>query len=175
MTPPTALIAVAARALRLERPEVADEVADLLLAEEQPLDVRGLPLQERLVDVDDREARLREPLGGRGDRVALREADADDQVEALPRERRHVRHVVGSGLRLDDATGDPEVALGALEPLEGELVEAVVVELARVGDEPDLEARGRRLGLGRGRLVVAAAPCREQRLRGRRPPRTRRA
>ena len=101
MKPPTALMPVAARALRLERPEVADEVADLLLAEEEPLDVGGLPLQERLVDVDDREVRLGEALGGRGDRVALREADPDDEVEALPRERRHVRDVVGSGLGLD--------------------------------------------------------------------------
>ena len=53
---------LAARLLRLERAEVADEVADLLLAEEEPLDVRRLALQERLVDVDDREVRVGELL-----------------------------------------------------------------------------------------------------------------
>ncbi len=106
--------------------------------------------------------RLGEALRGGRDRVALGEADPDDQVEALPRERRHVRDVVGGGLRLDDAARDPELALGPLEALEGELVEAVVVELARVGDQADLEAGRRCLRLGRGRLVVAAAPGRER-------------
>ena len=69
---------VLARAPLLLQPrEVADEVADLLLAEEQPLDVRGLARDERLVDVDDREADVRIALRHLADRVALREADAD--------------------------------------------------------------------------------------------------
>ena len=74
-------------------------------------------------------------------------------------------HVVGSGLRLHHAAGDPQLALRALQPLEGELVEAVVVQLPRVGDEPDLERRRRRRRLGRraARLVVAAAARRERR------------
>ncbi len=156
---------LAAGLLGLERAEVPDEVAHLLLAEEEALDVRRLALQERLVDVDDREVRVGEPLGGRRDRVALREADPDDEVVALAGERGHVRHVVGSGLRLDHTAGDPHLALRALQPLEGELVEAVVVQLPRVGDEPDLERRRRRGRLGRraARLVVAAAARRERR------------
>jgi hypothetical protein len=87
----------------------------------------------------------------------LREADADDHVVPLARERRHVRDVVGGGARLDDAALDPELLLRALQPLVRELVEAAVVELARIRDQRDLEgllAAGRRRG---GGLVVAAA------------------
>src|SRR6185503_15307590 len=96
------------RTLRLERAEVADEVAHLLLAEEQPLDVRRLALQRGLVDVDDREVRVRKALRGRGDRVALREPDADDEVVALAREGRHVGDVVRCALRFFDHAADTE-------------------------------------------------------------------
>ena len=153
-----------ARALRLEGSQVADEVAHLLLAKQEALDVLRLALERGLIDVDDREVRVREPLGGRGDGISLGEPDADHQVVALPRQCRHVRDVIRRALRLDDPALDPELALRALEALVGELVEAVVVQLARVGHERDLEARGRRrgrrVGLGRGtaRLVVAATP-----------------
>ena len=160
LKPPTALTDFPPARFGLQRAQVADEIAHLLLAEQEALDVLRLALERRLVDVDDREARVREPLRDSRDRVPLREADADDQVEALPGEGRHVGDVVRCRLRLDHATRDAELALGALQPLERELVEAVVVQLARVGDEPDLQRRGggrvggRRLA---GGLVAPAA------------------
>jgi hypothetical protein len=137
-------------------------------AEQETLHVGGRALERRLVDVDDREVRLREALRRSGDRVTLGEADADDQVVALPRERRHVRDVVGRGVRLDDPPLDPELPLGPLEAVVRELVEAVVVQLAGVRDEAHFQLlRGRRLGRRRrrraGRLAVAATPCRERR------------
>ena len=126
-------------------PEIADDVADLLLLEQETDDVLRLALEIALVDVDDREMRIRKPLRRGGDRVALGEADADDQVVALARERDHVRDVLGGRRRLDDAALDPEIVLRTLEPLVRELVEPVVVELTLIGDEPDLHGlRGRR-------------------------------
>ena len=98
-----------------------------------------MPFSARLVDVDDHELRVRELLRGGRDRVALREADAEDQVVALARERRHVRDVVGRRLRLEHAALDAELLLRPLQPLVRELVEAAVVELAEVGDQRDLE------------------------------------
>jgi hypothetical protein len=128
------------------------------------VDVLRVPLEDRLVDVDDREVGVGEPLRRRGDGVALREADADDKVEALTRERRHVRHVVGRGLRLDDAARDPELALRPLETFVRKLVEAVVVELARVCDEADPERRRRRRPGGvAARLLVASAALSQHR------------
>ena len=104
-----------------------------------------------------------EALRDLADRVALGEADADDQVVVLPRERGHVRDVVGSGGGLDHPALDPELLLRPLEAAEGELVEAVVVELALVGDQADPEllllGRGRRR---RRRLVVVAAATGER-------------
>ena len=140
--PPTALITSAPVApLLLEPGEIADEVADLLLAEEQPLDVRRLARDECLVDVDDREADVRELLRHLADRVALSEADTDDEVVAVARQRGHVRDVVGGRGRLDHASLDPELLLRPLEPVERQLVEAVVVELALVCDQADADRR----------------------------------
>src|SRR5215211_8857574 len=152
-----------------ERRQVAGEVADLLFLEDQPDHVLRLVLERALVDVDDREPGLREAAGDGVDRVALREADADDQAVAVAREAPHVRDVVSCRGGLDHAALDPELPLGALQPLIGELVEAAVVQLAEVGDEPDLEPLLRRR-LGRGRpggaavlaVVVAAARQRNE-------------
>ena len=172
LKPPTALIVSAPSRFAVSAAEVADEVADLLLAEEEPLDVLGLRLQRGLVDVDDRELHVREALRGGGDRVALREADADDEVVALADEAGHVRHVVGRRARLDHAPWIAQLTLGPLQALVRELVEPVVVELAQVGDEADLQRRrGRRLGRRTGFVVVATAACREQRHGGKEPER----
>ena len=118
---------------------------------------------------------LRELLGDRLDRLRHQEADTDDQVVVLLRERREVRHVVGVGARDEHASLDAELLLGALEPLVRKEVEGAVVESADVRDEPDLDRRpGRSARLGRCRrrggvarvaaVVVAAAAC-EQRER----------
>ena len=58
--PPTALITSLPARRFFEPGQVADQVADLFLAEEQPLDVGRRAGHERLVDVDDRELRLGE-------------------------------------------------------------------------------------------------------------------
>ena len=71
--------------------------------------------------------------------VALGEADADDQVVVLADERRHVRDVVGGGRGLDHAPLDAELPFGSLEPVVRELVEATVVELSFVREQPDLD------------------------------------
>ena len=164
LKPPTALIALAARALRLERRRGSRRGS-------RPAP-RGRGAPGRSAGLPFRNAWSTSTIAKlvSGNRLAVAAiaspcAKPTPMIRsiALPRERRHVRDVVGGGLRLDDAALDPELALGALEPLEGELVEAVVVELARVGDQPDLEARRRRrLPSCRRRLVVAAAPCRER-------------
>ena len=89
LKPPTELTTGSATSSRTPGQD-AGEVAGLLLAEEDPDDVRRLVLQRRLVDVDDREAGVREALGSRVDGVALREPDADDEIEAVPGQRRVV-------------------------------------------------------------------------------------
>ena len=98
--------------------------------------------------------------------AALREADPDDQVVALTRERGHVRDVVGGGARLDDAAFDPEFLLRALEPLVRELVEAAVVELTSVCDQRDLEGLFAAVRRRCGGLVVAAARGKSEHERG---------
>ena len=156
---------VAGTALLLEPGEITDEVADLLLPEEQPLDVRRLARDECVVDVDDREADLRVLLRHLPDRVALRETDPDHEVVPVPRQPAHVRDVVGSRGRFDHASLDPELLLGPRESAERELVEAVVVELALVGDQADADRLFRPCGCGgRRRLagfVIRAAAAGE--------------
>ena len=66
--PPTEPIVACAALLLDEAGKVAREIADLLLLEDEPLDVLGLPGERRLVDVDDREVRLRELLRDLRDR-----------------------------------------------------------------------------------------------------------
>ena len=143
------------RRFSARRGRVPGEVADLLLFEEQPDDVLRLAREARLVDVDDLELRVREPRRGLRNRVALREADADDQVVVLADERRHVRDVVGGGRGLEDATLDAELPLGSLETVVRELVEATVVQLPFVGEQPDLDRV--LVGPGRRRVVIASA------------------
>ena len=145
--------------------EIADEVAGLLLAEEQAADVRGIAL-ELLGDarvVDDRELRVRERLGDRRDRVGHQEADADDQVVALPCRSGQVRDVVAARLRDEDAALDAELRLRLVETLVGEEVERAVVETADVGHERDLERGLRRCGRRRRR---GSRSCRSSRTGG---------
>ena len=112
-----------------------------------------------LIDVDDREVRVRKVRRHGVDRSRLGEADADRQVIAVTRERRQIRDVVLRRLRLEDALLDSQLRLGTLQPQEREMVEAAVVEPADVGDEPDLElaaTRRRGRGIRRGLLPIAA-------------------
>src|SRR6478672_4635107 len=69
-----------AAVLRLQRGEVAGEVTDLLLLEQQALVVLRLALRVVDAHVHAREVALRELRGHRVQRVGLQEADADDQV-----------------------------------------------------------------------------------------------
>ena len=121
--------------LRHEPGEVADEVARLLLLEEEAAHVLRLRLQLGLGVVDDREVHVREARGHPVERVRHQEADGDHEVVVLLRERGQVRDVVGLRLRDHDPALDAELALGALEPLVREEVERAVVEAADVGDE----------------------------------------
>ena len=126
--------------------EVAGEVADLLLLEDQALDVLRLAGEVAVGDVDDRELRVGKLLRDLRDRVGLVEADGDDEVGVLARRGREVRDVrLGRGGLVDGAV-DAEIPLRLQQALVGELVEAVVVQLVDVGDEDDerLPARGRR-------------------------------
>jgi hypothetical protein len=109
-------------------------------------------------DVDDREARLREPLGDGTHRADLRVTDAEDEVVALPRERGEVGDVVRGRARLGDADGDAEALLRLEHADIGEVVEAAVVEAADVGDHPDFQGRSAGGSLATG-------PAREQRQR----------
>jgi hypothetical protein len=134
-----------------EARQVPDQVAALLLPEEKALDVVGRVLEGRLIDVDDRELRLRELDRDRVDGVGHQETDADHEVVALLGEAREIGDVIRVRLRQQHPAVDAELALGALEAPVGELVEATVVEAADVGHEADLEAvpgggSGRRRG-----------------------------
>src|SRR5215831_17979574 len=93
--------------LLLEPGEIADEIPRLLLLEQQAEQVLRLAGLGRLVDVDDREVRVRKALRGGGDRLRLREADADRQLVALARKGRQVWDVILRRLRLIDRRLDP--------------------------------------------------------------------
>src|SRR5215207_1773710 len=153
---------VAALVLDVERGERAGEVAGLVLLEQQAVDVLRLALHRGLRVVDDREVRVGELLGDGLHRLGHEEADADHDVVLLLGQRGQVRHVVRVGLRRQGAPLDPELGLGPLEALVGELVERAVVQSADVGDESDLDLLRFRRGLcaapapGR-RLVVGSA------------------
>src|SRR3954452_18177181 len=147
----------AAVVLGVQARQIADEVAGLLLLEEQALDVLGLALQQRRRGVDDRELHVRELLRDRGDRVGHEEADPDHEVVLLLGERREVGDVVGVGLRDQGAALDPELLLGVLEALVGQEVERAVVEAADVGHEAALEFRAPRRGRRRAAARAAAA------------------
>src|SRR5712691_6008172 len=147
-------------ALLFEPREIAGEVADLLLAEEQPEQVRRLVWLGGLVDVHDRELRVREEMRRRVDRLRFREADADHDVVAAARERRQVRDVLRARRRQADAVLDAELCLRFQDAQVREMVEAAVVQAADVRDEPDLDrlARGgRRRGARCRRALLAAA------------------
>src|SRR5215216_640534 len=153
---------VAALVLDVEPRQRSDEVAGLVLLEQQAVDVRGLALHQGLRVVDDREVRVRKLLGDGLHRLGHQEADADDEVVLLLGQGREVRHVVRVLARRQNAALDAELRLGPLEALVGELVERAVVEAADVGDETDLDLLGLRRGLGAAaaaarRFVVRAA------------------
>ena len=160
--------------------EIADQVARLLLLEEQAADVLRLRLHLLLREVDDREVRVGELLRDGVQRVGHQEADGDHEVVLRLREAGEVRDVVGVRARDDDASLHAELVLGLLEALVREEVERAVVETADIRHQPDLERRpargfrGRAGGFGRrrctGRLVVVttAAGERQQQRRGER-------
>ena len=92
------------------------------------------------------------------------EADRNDEVVPVVDRSGQVRQVVIARVGDVHAAGDSELALGLLEAGEGELVEAAVVDSARVGDHADADVlsprrRGRigRTCRCRRRLVVVAA------------------
>ena len=154
-----------------EAGEVPDEVAGLLLLEEQATDVLGLRLHRRLVEVDDREVRVRKLLRDGVQRVRHQEADGDHEVVLRLGEAREVRDVVGVGARDDDASLRPELALRLLEALVREEVERAVVETADVRHQPDLDrrpSRSLRRRRRRSRPPSSRLPTRRRR-RSRRP------
>ena len=63
----------------------ADEVAGLLLGEDETARVRGLVLERCPGEVDDREVRVGELLRDGGERVAHEEPDPDHEVVAAAR------------------------------------------------------------------------------------------
>ena len=125
--------------LVLERGGDAGEVPGLGLGEEDAAGVLRLALERGPRVVDDRELRVREPLGDRCELVAHQEADPEDEVVALACRRGQVRDVVPGRLRDEDAALDAELGLGPLEALVRQIVEALVVEAADVGDDRDLD------------------------------------
>src|SRR3954447_4744095 len=143
----------AAVVLGVERGQVADEIARLLLLERQADDVLRLTLHRGRVEVDDRELHRRDLLRDGRDRVGHQEAVADDEVVLLLRQRRQVRDVVGVLLGDQDPAVDPELLDGALQALVRQLVERAVVQAADVGDQADLDL----LALGRARGAAARA------------------
>ncbi len=135
---------LAALLLHHEPGEAADEVGVLLRRVGQAFDV----LDERLAlgvrerrnvrrVVGDRELRVRELLRDRGLLVGEEEAGADDDVDALARERGEVRQVLTGRVRLERGRLQPRnVGLRVDQALELELVETLVVEATDVGHEP---------------------------------------
>ena len=67
---------------------------------------------------------VRELLGDGVGRVRHQEADGDDQVVALLRQGRQVRHVVGARARRQDPALDVELLLGAQQADVRQVVEA---------------------------------------------------
>ncbi len=86
------------------------------------------------------------------DRGGLVEPDRDDEVGVLAGGGRKVRDVGLRRRRLIDIAPDSELLLGPFQPLVGELVEAVIVQLVDVRDEHDE-------GLGAARSAGSAAAC----------------
>ena len=138
--------------------QCANHGACVLLLEEERLDVGVLEVSELGVGacaVDDREVHLGELPRHGADGLLHEEADSDHEVVVLGGEVGQVRHVVIAALRLDHAGLELEFGFRLLEPEVGEVVEALVVEAADVGDQADVVRLG---GWGRG----TAARC-EQR------------
>ena len=156
----------------VERRQVAGQIARLLLLEEQPLDVRQG--RGRRV-VDDREVRRREGLRDLLDRAVHEEPDRDHEVVVGGRQRLEVGDVLRLLVRLEHLEVDAELRLRALDPDEGKVVEALVVEPADVGDEPDLEDLAAAPGAGgrcrRARVAASAGGSEksDRRHRGERP------
>src|ERR1700736_6557772 len=120
--------------------------ACILLLEEKGLDVgvlQVLAVGVRSGAIDDREVNVGELAGSVAEGRVRQDADPDHQVIVLGGEVGQVRNVVVAALGLDHVALDLEVGLGLLEAEVGEVVEALVVESADVGDETDLVCLGR--------------------------------
>src|SRR5436190_14871857 len=125
-----------------ETRDVADEIASLLLTELDPADVARLLRQSAPVDVDSGELRVRERRCDIVERPELeQDADGDHEVVALLCRALEVRLAVVRRIRDEDATGDPKLLFGTLEPDERQMVESLVVEAADVSDESHLDRR----------------------------------
>ena len=93
-------------ALRDGRRSDAGQVPGLGLLEDQAADVLRLALEGDPGEVDDREARVREPLRDGCDGVTHEEAVGDHELMTLTGRRREVRDVIGRGLRDVDPPAD---------------------------------------------------------------------
>src|SRR6266446_2997288 len=131
---------LAALLLHHQAGEAPDEVRVLLRRIGQALDVldEGVALlvrERRDVGrvVGDRELRVRELLRDRRLLVGEKEARADDDVDALARQRREVRQVLTGRVRLERGRRQARnVRLRVVQALELQLVETLVVEATDV-------------------------------------------
>src|SRR5437660_662551 len=134
--------------------------ARVLLLEEEGLDVgvlQVLAVGVRSGAVNDRKVNVGKLAGHGTDGLLHQEADADHKVVVLGGEVGQVGNVVVATLELDDVTLDREIDLAVLEAEVGEVVEALVVEAADVGDQTDLV----RLGRGAAASAGAATGCQQ--------------
>jgi hypothetical protein len=136
---------LAALRLRHLTRQVADEAARLVRRVDETFDVRNaLRLGEvGALDrvVGDREVDVRELRRDRGERRREQVAGRRDDIRALADRGRQVRQVVGVRVGLQRDRLDPELRLRLVQPGELILVEALVVELARVADKRRGERR----------------------------------
>src|SRR3954471_21702211 len=121
------------------RREAADQVAVLVGRIRQPLDVRVLALERLHGKVGDGELRVRELISDVFRRIRQQEAGRDDDVVTGPRERCHVRQVVGRGARLHRSVLDLQLLRRSFHSSQLVLVEALVVEASDVAHKPRLE------------------------------------
>jgi hypothetical protein len=140
----------------VEPGEITGRIAGLLLGEVDPLDVLGRVRGGAAGAVDDREVDIRVLRRHLLERRGHQEADRDHELVAGLCQPSEVRDIVSARLRLQHGALDSELRLGLEEALIGQMVEAVVVEPADVGDQADLEAAAAR----RARSGAGAAAAR---------------
>src|ERR671922_2022441 len=120
-----------------EARDVADEIARLLLLEDEPAHVPRLRSEQRVRHVDARELGVGERPRDLVQRVEHQEPDPDHEAVALLRGASQVRNAVVRGARDKGAPLDVQPPDRPLEPHVREMVEALVVQAADVGDDGD--------------------------------------